>query len=186
MATCYSLKTVSFLKRKQGELLELQGFWKELPPESHGLHGYLREDVLAKLAPVLASHTYCLYVCLQDRLGLLALASLACLSMPRGLPEWVYTSHRADLAIGYLEQEEGWVTDELLLAVKDFKKHGLLAKETVAPDQLLLQWYLERLEEALIFLLERPPAVSEEDKELVEETFRTGREMLNKNPSLLS
>lgn len=174
----YSLKTVVYLKRKEEELTDLLAFFKELPPADHGLHGYIKKDVLERLAPCLTSHTFCLYIKLRDKLSLLGIASLASLTAHPETPEWAIAAQRADLGIGYLEREETWLTDEILLAIADFKKHGLLAKPTAAPEQLLLQWYLERLEEALYRLSLAPPPISEEDLEQVEETFQAGRRYL--------
>jgi hypothetical protein len=172
------LKLITFIKKKQAELTELVEFFKRPPPEGHGLHGCLKPDILEKGAPQLASHTFCCYVLLQKYLPLLDLAYLSFGTPSPGVPAWATRSTLTDLGIALLEEQAPWLTTEIQLAVRGIVKWNLIAIQTVAPEQLITQWYLEQLFTGLELLRDAGLQPSLEDVEGVKHVFEEGEKLL--------
>lgn len=169
------LKLLAFLKKKQSELVELTAFFEKPPPPDHGLHGYINPAVLKKGAAQLSSHTFCCYALLKPHLALLDVAYLVPLSDRN---TWYGRATLADIGIALLEEQAPWLTREIELAVDGILKWNLLLQPTVAPHQLITQWYLEQLFTGLEVLRDSSLEPTAEDMEGVRGVFQEGENLL--------
>lgn len=149
-------------------------------PPADGLAGWLKPESLRHFAPQCAGHAYCIYVKLGEAkihttMLLVALRMRTSGSLTPPAP-WVDDALFSDSVIATLEAQNPWLTDELLLALQSFLDTDMLARPTVAPQQLLLQWYIGQLVNA--FTLFGDLEISEDDVKQVEELFTAGQEIL--------
>lgn len=154
--------------------------------QSHGLHCCIHDDKVRKFAPQMASHIFCCYV----KLGAphIAAAIRATDAVMRtqlhapeegeSIEEWVVASERASRFVQTLEFLWPWVATETDLALADFLRADVVRVQTVAPEQLLFQWWCERFLMGLEWLLERNVAVTEADEAGVKEVFDAGQDLL--------
>lgn len=177
------LKLIAFLKRKQAELAELVAFFEKPPPADHGLHGYINPQTLKKGAAQLASHTFCCYVLLKPHLALLDIAYLSTYSSSL-IPPWATRATLTDIGIGLLEEQAPWLSTEIKLAVRGILDWKLLLQPTCAPEQLIMQWYLEQLFTGLELLRNSALEPTEEDKEGVRHVFQEGENLLARQAAL--
>lgn len=183
MAYAVPFKLLAFLKRKQAELTELVAFFEKPPPPDHGLHGYINPQTLKKGAAQLAFHTYCCYVLLKPHLPLLDIAYLTV--QPSSLiPPWATRATLTDIGIALLEGQAAWLSIEIKLAVRGILGWNLLLQPTCAPDQLIMQWYLEQLFTGLELLRASALEPTAEDKEGVREVFEEGENLLARQAAL--
>jgi hypothetical protein len=179
-----------FLKEKQDELPELAWLFQDVPEP---YIDYLDASKLARGSKKLASHTFCCYVLLRPLLeeGVLEQAYLRIFPSSI-LPPWATRAILADIGIALLEEKAEWLSVEIELAVKELlsqnpfrrmdeasSRHPLTQK-SVAPEQLILQWYLERLFSGLELLHQADHTPTEDDMVHVKEVFELGENILAK------
>ena len=150
----YTLTTMNFVRRKQGELQDLVAFFKRPLAHTDYVYGFINEELVLAQALQLASHTFCCYVLMREELE----------SIPDTVP--------ASLAIAYLEHRLSWLSLEIDLAIKGLFAKGIVAKPTLAPLQLIEQWYIGQFYAGLQLL--KGSEVSEDDELGVRDVFRCG------------
>jgi hypothetical protein len=157
-------------------IVPLTQFWSEPLSPDHPLSLYLEIAKVQKAAKALAVQSLC---CWQKLLGHLDLArsivDLSTLVDRPDDPAWVTTACRAEMIVATLERLVPWFTDELLLVTETFVRSGAV-RGTVAPEQLFLQFYCERL--VASFEILEDVGDGSEGTEAVEEIFTCGQELL--------
>lgn len=191
MTTATSV-AVEFLKQKRAVplLQELTVFLAQPFCADHGLQGCIREEKIRRFTPFMATHIFCCYVKLGPA-NLVAAVRGVDSYMRRsslavadgGLAPWVVASERANHFLETVEFLWPWLATETDLALADFLRADLVAINTVAPGQLLLQWWSELFLAGLEWLLERRVEITEADEEGVKGVFDIGNEMLRARAS---
>lgn len=190
MATATSV-AVEFLKQKQAVplLQELAAFLARPVAADHGLHGCIQQEKAGKFTPLMSTHIFCCYVKVGPenlRRAIRATDGLMCRVAGGGhasaasveLEPWVLATERAAHFLQTVEFLWPWLATETDLALADFLRANLIAIQTAAPGQLLLQWWSELFLTGLEWLLEREVDVTEADEEGVKGVFDTGQKLL--------
>jgi hypothetical protein len=114
-------------------------------PSDHGLHKALDRNVLTKVfGGRLTSQFFCMFMLLKQDLPLAhEVARVGYSRISPDLPDWVKQGSYDSYFFSFLAASHPWVEDELTLILRSLLlNQDLLKISTVAPEQLLDQWFL--------------------------------------------
>lgn len=173
--TTLSLKTIAAFRSiyASPHVAKLQEFWATPLPPDHPLTPHINQEKIQKASKALAVQSLCCFTKLFDHLCLARLLSKRLKSENSQEELWAQKVCESEAIVAMLETFYPWFTDELLLITETFL-HVNTVKGTVAPAQLFLQFYCERLLDSFTVLEEDAPVLEED----VEEIFQKGQELL--------
>lgn len=159
----------------------LLGIFSSDFPADHGLHGVLNQTALKPYYIRFVAHTLCLYMNLKDHLKTayecadLELHLRRLRTKAAGYPaeeSWVAAYFHSDTFEAVLEEECPWLRDEVTLILKSLLSiKGLITINTVAPEQLLFEWYLAKFSQGMDILYrahgDEPPTATEPFQDLL-------------------